>query len=268
MLTAGPGDDFGVSRVTFYDGPWEVGAADRTPYRVNYMLPTDIACATRTLTAVVTDSSGQTAATSKKIAIDAADCVEAEPPTPQPAPEPDAVDRRGQRAAQPAPPLARDAHVPAAWPLRASSRSTCSSATTPVHADRGPVHVPRAPTGEDVGVQVVRAVVVDLAGRTAETSIRVEVPRFAPRSVSVSIKSQNRSRNRVTKTITAEVRLPDRVTAAQGCAGGIDHARDQARRQGHRRQPAAAQPGLRGDQEHHGLPQRVEEVHDPGPVRR
>ena len=30
-LTAGPGDDFGVRRVTFFDGPWEVGTADRPP---------------------------------------------------------------------------------------------------------------------------------------------------------------------------------------------------------------------------------------------
>ena len=74
VLSAAVGDDFGVKNVVFYDGPWAVGSADRKPYSVTYKLPTDIACATRTLTAVVEDSAGQTASSSVQIGIAAGDC--------------------------------------------------------------------------------------------------------------------------------------------------------------------------------------------------
>jgi hypothetical protein len=76
------------------------------------------------------------------------------------------------------------------------------------------------PTGGDVGIQEIRAVVTDVAGNSAIAASRVEVPRFKARSLSVTTKSANLSRNRARKTITAEIRLPERVSRSQGCANG------------------------------------------------
>jgi hypothetical protein len=48
----------------------------------------------------------------------------------------------------------------------------------------------------------------------------VEVPRFAPKGLSLSLKSVNKPRNRVQRTISATLQRPARVTAAQGCSSG------------------------------------------------
>ena len=76
------------------------------------------------------------------------------------------------------------------------------------------------PTGADVGTQVLRTVVTDAAGQTAESSKTIAVAKFAPRGLSVVIASRNVKGNAVTKTIRGRVLLPTGVTAAQGCKGG------------------------------------------------
>src|SRR5262249_31828852 len=80
------------------------------------------------------------------------------------------------------------------------------------------------PTGADVGIQTLRAVLTDLAGATAETSTRVEVPRFEPKDLIIDPKHK-KTKKAVTTTFTSELDLPKNVTAKQGCAdakGTID----------------------------------------------
>jgi hypothetical protein len=76
------------------------------------------------------------------------------------------------------------------------------------------------PTGDEVGTQVLRAIVVDSADRSAEASQSVTVAKFAPRRLAVKIASKRLSKTVVRKTITGTVVLPKGVTAAQGCTGG------------------------------------------------
>ena len=138
-LTADGSDDFGIKRVRFADGAATLGTATLPPYTQTATIPADAACgSTRTYSAVVMDSIGQTVAASAPVTVSCE--VEPEPtatatptataspgPVPVPAPAPAgpsalflswpssalrSVEHR----------LRRPAHRPA------SSRSTCSSA--------------------------------------------------------------------------------------------------------------------------------------------
>src|SRR5262249_39443506 len=83
-ITVAPTDDFGVHDVTIYDGAWQVAKVSTKPYRASYTIPSDVTCANRTLTAVATDSLGQTGSSSTIIGIDANDCSGVPQPTPTP----------------------------------------------------------------------------------------------------------------------------------------------------------------------------------------
>jgi hypothetical protein len=219
-LTAAAGDDFGVKNVVFYDGPYAVGNADRKPYTVTYTLPEDIACAERTLTAVVEDSAGQTASSSITIDIAAEDCPPPDPgppPTPQPSTGPSVS---FVNAPLTLPTAGSDLTVAPSTPLGFKQVDVFLGTTRVCTLTTTPYTCRVRPSGGDVGIQEIRAVVTDAAGNTAATATRVEVPRFKPRSLSVSAKSAKLSRNRTRKTITAEVKLPDRVSRSQGCANG------------------------------------------------
>jgi hypothetical protein len=218
-LTATPADDFGVRSVSFYDGPWLVASSDDVPYTTSYVLPADVGCAPRTLTAVVEDSSGQTASKSHAVGVDAADCVV---PTPTPTPQP------GQGSA----PSVAFANPPLKIPTRGADVTAVPNAPAGLrHVDfflgtrsvcslrAAPFTCRIAPTGADVGLQSLRVVVTDAAGQTAEAATRVEIARFAPRKLSLSTASRRTGR-RVRKTISGRLRLPTAVTAAQGCGTG------------------------------------------------
>ena len=219
-LTAAAGDDFGVRVVSFYDGPWMVGRADRKPYEVEYTLPSDIACASRTLTAVVEDSSGQTNSTSTAIEIDSADCTPAGPSR-----------RRADRAPPTAPSVA---FVNAPLTLPTTGSDIVVAPNAPLGLKQVDVFLGATrictltttftcrvtPGGGDVGIQELRAVISDNAGNTSLATTRVEVPHFKAKSLTVTTKSANRPGNKVLKTITAEIVLPDRVSRSQGCANG------------------------------------------------
>ena len=45
-LIAEPSDDFGIRRVTFFDGAAEVGTDNSPPYEAAFTLPADAACGT------------------------------------------------------------------------------------------------------------------------------------------------------------------------------------------------------------------------------
>jgi hypothetical protein len=220
-ISAAVGDDFGVKNVVFYDGPWAVGSADRKPYTVSYTLPTDIGCAQRTLTAVAEDSAGQTASSSVKINIDAGDCTTPTPtPTATPTAQPTVAPPTGLSVEFVDPPLRLptsgadfevEPHAPNGFKqidVFLGTTRICTLTNTP--------YVCRIrPTGGDVGIQEVRAVISDNGGSTAADTTRVEVPRFEPRGLDVKVKSDGRKR-----TITAELKLPNRVSEAQGCSNG------------------------------------------------
>lgn len=215
-LTAAAGDDFGVRVVSFYDGPWMVGRADRKPYEVEYTLPSDIACATRTLTAVVEDSSGQTNSTSKPIEIDSADCTPAGPP---PLPSVTTPSVAFVNAPLTLATTGSDIVVAPSAPLGLKQVDVFLGATR-ICTLTATFTCRVTPGGGDVGIQELRAVISDKAGNTSLATTRVEVPHFKAKSLTVTTKSANRPGNKTLKTITAEVVLPDRVSRSQGCANG------------------------------------------------
>ena len=172
------------------------------------------------------DSAGQTASSSVQIGIAAGDCATPTPTatptatatvTPQPTVQPPGgpVGRVRRRAAA-APDLGRRlrgrAHAPAGLKqvdVFLGTTRICTLTTTPYSCRI-------RPTGGDVGIQELRAVISDLAGSTAADTVRVEVPRFEPRVASTSrLKSDGRKR-----TITAELKLPNRVSENEGCSNG------------------------------------------------
>ena len=192
---------------------------------MTYKLPTGISCATRTLTAVAEDSAGQTASSSVQIGIAAGDCVTPTPTatptatatvTPQPTVQPpggpsvefvDAPLRLPTSGAD----FEVEPHAPAGLKqvdVFLGTTRICTLTTTPFSCRI-------RPTGGDVGIQEVRAVISDLAGSTAADTVRVEVPRFEPRGLDVKVKSDGRKR-----TITAELKLPNRVSENEGCSNG------------------------------------------------
>ena len=225
MLTAAVGDDFGVKNVVFYDGPWAVGSADRKPYSVTYKLPTDISCATAHADRGGRGLGRPDGSSSVQIGIAAGDCATPTPTatptatatvTPQPTVQPPG----GPSVEFVDPPLRLptsgadfvvDPDAPAGLKqvdVFLGTTRICTLTTTPYSCRI-------RPTGGDVGIQEVRAVISDLAGSTAADTVRVEVPRFEPRGLDVKIKSDGRKR-----TITAELKLPNRVSENEGCSNG------------------------------------------------
>ena len=263
VLSAAVGDDFGVKNVVFYDGPWAVGSADRKPYSVTYKLPTDIACAQRTLTAVAEDSAGQTASSSVQIGIAAGDCATPTPTatptatatvTPQPTVQPPG----GPSVEFVDPPLRLptsgadfevDPNAPAGLKqvdVFLGTTRICTLTTTP--------YVCRIrPTGGDVGIQEVRAVISDLAGSTAGG----HGPRrgAALRAAGPGRQDQER-RSQAHDHRRAQAAQPG--LRERGLQQRHDHAHHQAQRQALRQLRAAAQ----------GLLHRQEEAHDAGHAQR
>ena len=151
---------------SFYDGPWMVGSADRKPYAVEYTLPTDIACAH-----AHADRGRRGLLRPDELGVEARSrsTRRTAPRRPGPPPQPSvttAVGRVRQRAADaPDEPAATSSSRRA--PPPASSRSTSSSATTRICTLTATPFTCRVrPTGADVGIQELRAVVTDHAGNT------------------------------------------------------------------------------------------------------
>jgi hypothetical protein len=214
-LTAAATDDFGVKSVSFYDGARRIGTASVPPYAAAITVPVSAACpAARTFTALVEDSSGQTSPGSATVQVRC----QPEPETPP--------------AQSPAPVPAKPAIAFVAAPSKLSGRTTVSfTPTTPGGLGRidvflgtrlactvkaAPFACTIAPTGADVGVQALRAVVTDALGATAEVSVSVRVPKFTP-SVSLTIARRAVSGGKVRRTISGRLVLPSAVTKAQGC---------------------------------------------------
>jgi hypothetical protein len=250
-LAAMPQDDFGVKQVTFYDGAATLGASGLPPYAVTEAIPAGAACGVRALTAVAEDSLGQTTLAHGSVTVTGCDAGPGTPPVdpdptpvdPGPTPSPITAGPAAPNAALPVDPspITAGPAAPKVALVTPPSTLTAGGATLTLapSAQAGikevtvylgtrrictltaaPWTCRVVPTGADVGGQVLRAIVVDATGQTAETSQVLTVAKFKPRALSTGIASRNRARGTVRKTITGRVRLPAAVTAAQGCRGG------------------------------------------------
>jgi hypothetical protein len=250
-ITAAPSDDFGVHDVTFYDGAWQIGRVTTKPYKLNYTIPSDVTCVTRTLTAVATDSSGQTGSSSTTIDIDANDCSGTPQPTPTPTPtataSPTAVATAtatvtigGEVTATPTPTAEPQVRAASDGPSVAFGNVPASIASAGVLVNvtpiaragirqldvylgtrkictltKAPYTCKVRPRGSDVGRQSLRVVVTDLNGATAESSRNVVVLQFKPKGLSLAA-STSGSRT----TITGKLQLPSQVSMVEGCKSG------------------------------------------------
>jgi hypothetical protein len=93
-------------------------------------------------------------------------------------------------------------------------RTVCVATWTPVMCRI-------SPTGADVGKQTLRAVVTDMAGRTAEVSTEVDVPKLDPRALRLNVSKAPAKGGKLRRTISGELMRPSSVTPSDGCAGTV-----------------------------------------------
>jgi hypothetical protein len=225
-LTAVTGDDFGVKRVTFYDGAAPIGTVAPSPKapdpRLGFTIPAGDACASpaHRFTAVAEDSAGQTAASNE---VDVAvvgpnGCIDqagspsaTEPPTISFAGTPRRIPQRGVEVTADAGAGSANSAAVAAVDFFLGTRRVCNDTSAPFTCRV------RA-RGGDVGDQALRAVATDTSGRTAKADLEVRVDRFAPRSLTIAMaKGRDGAAGR---TIDGELELPARVPRAVGCGTG------------------------------------------------
>ena len=242
-IQVAPTDDFGIRDVKIYDGAWQVGTVSVKPYKLTYTIPSDVTCVSRTLTAVATDSAGQTGSSSTTIDIDPADC--AGSPTPTPTATATAspvvtatatVTVGGEVTPTPVPVSAAKSAAPSvsfgSVPANIASAGVVVNVSPVASAGvrqldvylgtrkicsltKAPFACKVVPTGADVGKQSLRVVVTDSNGSSAESSRSVTVARFKPAGITLS---PARSGKRV--TIAGKLRLPKQVNLATGCKSG------------------------------------------------
>ena len=237
-LTAIATDDFGVKSVRFSSGAEQLGTVATPPYRLTTTIPADAACnSQRTYTALATDSDGQTA--SKSVAVTAT-C---------PAPPPDPGNGGGSGGGSGGGGTTSPAPGPAPV-IFTTTPPSISISTFPAVLTRSTILTfsPKAPagvarvdvflgsrqvcalfkgpyacrvnaTGADPGSQIMRVVLTDATGATAETSTRVSVQRFAAK-LRVAVRSSKTPGGRVKRRITGTLLLPTRVTKTQACSSG------------------------------------------------
>jgi hypothetical protein len=247
QITVAPSDDFGVHDVTVYDGAWQVGKVSTKPYRLSYTIPSDVTCANRTLTAVASDSSGQTGSSSAIIGIDANDCSGIPQPTPTPTPtaSPAAtatatVTIGGEVTATPTAEPQQQVRIASDGPSVSFGNVPANIASAGVLVNvtpiakagirqldvylgtrkictltKAPYTCKVSPRGSDVGHQSLRVVVTDLNGATAESSRSVVVLQFKPKGLSLAASTRG-SRT----TVSGKLKLPSQVTMAEGCKSG------------------------------------------------
>jgi hypothetical protein len=211
-LTATAGDDFGVTSVRFFDGGVPIGTDTTAPYQQGFTIPNNAPCGTRTLTAIATDSAGQTTSDSVPIEVVGPNNCEDPPGAPDITFDdpPDSIPQEGVTVT--ALPDAPEGVQQVEFFL--GSRSVCTDTTGPSYTCLVLAN------GDEVGIQALRAVVTDDAAQTAEVAVPVEVDKFDPDELKIRMDRERISDNRVERTIFGEVVLPDRVTAEQGCDGG------------------------------------------------
>ena len=173
-LIAEPSDDFGIRRVTFFDGAAEVGSDASPPYEAAFTLPADAACgSSRPVAATAEDSLGQTATGTATVQVVCDTFPTApEPPTVK-LPDNLRVIRRNGTLVVVRPTAAQGV---AFVDFFLGARRVCRDADAPYQCRIKPY-------SSEVGSQTVRAVVTDRIGLTGQDSRQVTVPKFNPRGL-------------------------------------------------------------------------------------
>jgi hypothetical protein len=244
-VTATASDDFGVKSVTFYDGATKLGTSAGPVYTAAEAIPADAACGSRAVSAIAEDSLGQSAVATGTVTVTGCDAgsggggggsggtgtdttpattvtttVTVRDETPPAATTPAAP---AIALSAPSTIAARGATIglrpEAAAGIKAvdvylGTRKVCGLTSAPYST------CVITPAGDEVGSQVIRAVVTDSTGRSADATARTTVQKFATRGLSISIASRNLKGGNVRKTISGRVLLPSGVSAADGCSGG------------------------------------------------
>ena len=221
VYTAVADDDFGVKRVTFYDGASVLGTDTLPPYTLHARDGRE-----RRLRRPHHRRGGRGLPGPDGVGLDAADgrLLRAWPraptdPTPQPVDRPakpsipgtlPALTNRGGLVS--VAPVAPGGIASVDFFLGA--RKVCTRTAAPYECSV-------LPTGADVGTQALRVVVTDLIGQTGESSRAVQIGRFKVSSLRLTadkLKSTSKTKG---WRIQARLNLPSRVTPAQGCSGRV-----------------------------------------------
>ena len=210
-LTADAEDDFGVSEVRFFDGANPIDTLETPPYELGFVIPSNAPCGSRTFSAVVTDSFGQTS--SDDVVIDVVGPNNCEDPPEAPDIQfnaPPSTIPQGGITVQ-AVPDAPEGVDNVEFFL--GTRSVCTDTSDPYTC----LVVPQ---GDEVGLQTLRAVVTDDAAQTAQVAVPVTVDKFTPDGISIHMAKTRLTKKKVSRTISGVVDLPNNVTAEDGCDGG------------------------------------------------
>jgi hypothetical protein len=208
-LIAEPSDDFGIRRVTFFDGATEVGSDDSPPYEAAFTIPANASCGPRDVAATAEDSLGQTATGTGQLTVNCA----GQPPGQGAAPTVQLpqnlqVIRRGGETVT-VNPAAENGVDRVEFFLGA--RRVCRDTEAPYSCVIKPYST-------EIGSQTLRVVVTDKAGLTGQDSRQVQVPRFSPKELKLKVSRKKLDGGRVRRTVTAAVIPPTGVKRAAACS--------------------------------------------------
>jgi hypothetical protein len=221
QLIAEASDDFGIRRVTFFDGATEVGDDDSPPYTAAFTIPSDAPCGTRDVAATAEDSLGQTATgtASLEVVCDAStDGGTGGTGGTGPVLVPPTVElpenlRRIRRVGETVVARASAPNGVAYVDFFLGARRVCRDSQAPYRCRMKPLST-------EIGSQTVRAVATDRMGLTGQDLRQVVVPRFKPRELMIEVTRKQQPGNRVLKTVTAKVLQTKGVKRATACRNG------------------------------------------------
>ncbi len=217
-------DDFGVTKVTLFDGATPIGQVVPPASTASLTIPADGACTSHALSAVASDYLGQTAGASTRIEVVGPHECKSQDVLPLAGPP--SVRLTGANGAAVPTQIAAAGVTVAADPRvdtahRASlvrvdfflgSRMVCSVAAAPFTCQV-------RPRGREVGSQTLRAVVIDSAGQSAAAEVPVTVARFRPSRLSARVSTRLAGR-KVKGVVSGALSLPEAVSPEEGCRSG------------------------------------------------
>ncbi len=236
-LLALASDDFGVTSVDITAGATDLGTMASAPYETTWTPPASLIGQTVTITATVTDESGQTSVASEQLPVIAKlvpppEEKLGEEPHVEPKTEvvmPLSLAAPAQGAAAP-PAIA----IPASFArssLRSLDLTPAVTGSAPIvgveyllddrticKATAAPFTCHYLPSGADVGLHTLKIIATDSSGQTTQVSEMIRFARFALRALALHVKHSG-SLLKVSGTLT----LPARVTSAEGCAKETVH---------------------------------------------
>ena len=210
-LSATASDDFGVSNVTFFDGANALSIDEQPAYGTTFVIPENGPCGDRTFTAISRDSSGQTDSDSVTVTID--DEFDCEGPPDPPTisfdpPTPTTIPSAGLAVSVTAESESGVDQVE----FFLGTRSVCVDDTAPYTCNV-------LPNGDEVGNQILSAVVTSTDEQTANVATPVTVQKFDP-NMTLEMYKERVSKKNVRRTVSGEITLPARVDE-EACTGTV-----------------------------------------------